>query len=280
MLQKTELNRLELQARKHKDFDDKILQKIFNSYKKEINVLDVGCSNGYRTIERFKNVNVVKNVIGVDISKEAIDYARKFYSSNDKFKFLNLDVKKEDFIYSIYKTNISGFDLIYLSYTIHFLKDKKEILKKAYNLLNPNGTIFIRDLDDNAKLFYPDINQICEFAIDKTKSIPGQSDRESARKLYFITKQLGFSNIEMHYDVKDTLNTTIQERKEIFRENFSFRLNTLDSLLKQGKTQYQKDYNLLKNALENIEQLFLSNNFYYMEVNFVLTAKKNISNND
>ena len=274
MDKQVEISRLELQSDRHKVFDLNIIDKIIREFDSKLTVLDIGCSNGYRSYSRFAENSNIKHIIGIDIDKSAINVAQKNYSEIPKLRFEHLDFSKEDDIKFLKKEYPEGFDIVHASYAIHFIKDHQNTLRNMYSLLKKNGILFIRDLDDSAKIFYPDPNQICNYVINKTKTIPGQSDRESSRKLYHYAIQAGFKYPKMYYDIKDTINTTIQERKELFTENFSFRLNRISELISKGEEKYRDDYIILKSSIEKIEKLFHSEDFYYMEVNFVFIAKK------
>jgi len=74
-------------------------------------VLDVGCSSGYLLRYLLKNVSGfnIKNYLGVDISKSAIDFAQKKYGTNN-FKVLD----NENLIFKDYTV----YDIVYSRDTI------------------------------------------------------------------------------------------------------------------------------------------------------------------
>ncbi|MBC2696379.1 MAG: class I SAM-dependent methyltransferase [Desulfobacteraceae bacterium] len=92
-------------------------------------VLDVGCSFG-QTI-RGLITNGFNNVKGIDISNEAVDYCQKE----------GFNVECVDF--ADYQGE--AVDVIIMSHILeHFPKDNISLmLKKAYNILNPNGKLII-----------------------------------------------------------------------------------------------------------------------------------------
>ena len=114
------------QVKRPSNFAVKI-RKFLKNYKGSI--VDVGCGNG-RDLTYF--VNNKLNIIGIDISKNAIDICKKKIS-----KKIHQDLFVNDFIkfnYNNIKKNIS----IYSRFTLHTinLKDEKIFLKKLINLSN------------------------------------------------------------------------------------------------------------------------------------------------
>ena len=57
-------------------------------------IIDLGCGTGYGT--HLLSMVTHNLVYGIDISKEAIDYAKHYYS-RDNIKYLNMDIEKLDF---------------------------------------------------------------------------------------------------------------------------------------------------------------------------------------
>lgn len=66
----------------------KTLRKLISKCKKDMNILDIGCGNGYLTKKITKNF---KNVVAIDNSRSAIKFAKKNYKGNIKFKNVDLD---------------------------------------------------------------------------------------------------------------------------------------------------------------------------------------------
>lgn len=91
-------------------------------------VLEIGCSYGHYL---FQLKNLGWNVKGVELNKEAVDYA--------KF-FLKLDVINMD-IYSFHPDGL--FDIIYLRMVLEHMESPKVILNKCYSWLKPTGKLVL-----------------------------------------------------------------------------------------------------------------------------------------
>ncbi|TYS67714.1 class I SAM-dependent methyltransferase [Sutcliffiella horikoshii] len=92
-------------------------------------VLDLGCGDGH--FSKFCIENGAKNVIGVDISKNMIERAKKLYQ-DDNLNFMCLPM--EDMVL----TN-QRFDLIISSLSIHYIEDYSAMIQKINKLLKSNG---------------------------------------------------------------------------------------------------------------------------------------------
>lgn len=122
------------------------LSKSFISSKTVI--YDLGCSTGKKTNLIWKNLNNLKSleIIGVDIEKSMIRFAKKNYS-NKQTKFILSDLDKVNFK----KTNI-----FFCMYLFNFLNQdqKLKILKKINKSLKIGGVVFFADkvIDEKSEI--------------------------------------------------------------------------------------------------------------------------------
>lgn len=100
---------------------------IICKFRKSGKALEIGCSTGLM-------LSILKNrgweVTGIEMSKKASEVARS----------KGLDVRKADFM----EVNLDKtFDLIIFNHTLEHLKSPKDVLQKAYQLLNKKGVLYI-----------------------------------------------------------------------------------------------------------------------------------------
>ena len=103
------------------------------------NVLEIGCTNGFSSIEINKITKC--NVIGIDINKNSISNAI------EKIKLNGLDNNKIKFEYgnaeNLSKFKDNTFDLIICGNAISFISDKSKAINELIRVLKPNGFISI-----------------------------------------------------------------------------------------------------------------------------------------
>ena len=90
-------------------------------------VLLLGCGTGDES-RMFKELGA-KEIVGIDISKESIDIAKKTYPNCE---FYVADMHNLPF-------DDDSFDFIYSSLAIHYSNSPKKIFKEVYRVLNNNG---------------------------------------------------------------------------------------------------------------------------------------------
>ena len=105
-------------------------------------VLDLGCGSGYGSAELARTA---ESVVGVDVSPDAIGYARAHYQAASLSFALHSCV---DLPFSA-----GSFDLITAFEVIEHLTNWRELLKEAQRLLSPSGTFLVSTPN---KLYYAD----------------------------------------------------------------------------------------------------------------------------
>ncbi|MCG3696192.1 class I SAM-dependent methyltransferase [Aliarcobacter butzleri] len=130
--------------------------KEFSSLNK---MLDLGCSSGVIGLEITKNHPNIKTTLFdyeevTNITKEHINE----YNLQNRVFVLNGDIEKNDIG--------KNYDLIWCSNIFYFFKDKKEVIKKIYDALNPNGILVSchveidtkNSLDENSFFYFLSLN--------------------------------------------------------------------------------------------------------------------------
>ncbi|MBY7143944.1 class I SAM-dependent methyltransferase [Virgibacillus sp. NKC19-3] len=104
------------------------IKSIISSLKGK-SVLDLGCGDGH--FSKYCIENGAESVIGVDISNNMIDRAKRINKDNH-IEFLCMPM--EDL-----KLSNQKFDLIISSLSIHYVEDYAELVRKINRLLKTNG---------------------------------------------------------------------------------------------------------------------------------------------
>lgn len=133
-----------------------LLRYFFSSqFIKGKKVLDAGCGLGYGS--RSLNALGAKEVLGVDISKEAVEYARLTYGNN-AVSFINADVEELPFFEEKFDAIVAFEILEHLQDQISFLRGVKSNLKTdgIFLVSTPNKYTYPRGNPFHANELFPD----------------------------------------------------------------------------------------------------------------------------
>lgn len=281
-IQFEELQRLRIQATLYAESDIGSFKKALNLIEKKDDLvgLDVGCAEGLLTTKYFGAFDMFTHVLGVDKSEEAIEQTKaNEYSGSYGFKVADLETKDGIAVLKswLVENNLSGFDVIFSAYVFHHLHKPVKLLRELRKLLNPNGVIVIRSVDDRLSASFPDEQNIVNEIFDLSDRMPGMSKRDHGRQLYTQLWKTGFRNIDISYTMLDTVGKNIDERLVLFQDNFSWRPNSLKNAISaypQDKEKLEADLEWLENALEELESMFESEDYYHLEPVITIIGQK------
>jgi SAM-dependent methyltransferase len=126
------------------------------------NILDVGCSQGITSILLGREG---KNVIGIDLLEESIQYANNLLSTEEEITKKYVQFKTANFI--DFAQEKQTFDSIIFGEILEHITDPKRFIRMALNMLNPNGSLIItlpfgiNDYFDHKKTYY--LNDLLKF---------------------------------------------------------------------------------------------------------------------
>lgn len=125
---------------------EKALQKLAGVFKWRADgcdsALDAGCGSGDVTFEVLLPFlpATFRRVVGVDISKEMVEFAQKKYV-HPKLSFqefnLNVELEKQPL------KDAEPFDHIFSFYAIHWIRNQKLCMQNFHKLLLPGGDMFL-----------------------------------------------------------------------------------------------------------------------------------------
>ena len=273
-----EKERLEIQQKSYTDIDTKELDSLMDGFDDGIVVVDLGCSTGIQTFNRFDKYTKIKTIIGVDYNEKDIDEAiSKGYGDRYHFFVINLDEDdvSERIHEALRECGAEKADLMFCAMTLHHLKYPEKLLSNLYDLFSPGGKIYIRAPDDGGKCCYPDSELLEELLKRTEKLVSSASDRYFARKVYSMLFNTGYRNIRMKYSVYDTCERSRSDKEFIFRVAFDFRLNRLNQLEKLNKDnpKIMEEIKWQKDAIAKIGKMFMRRDFWFQSITYVAIAE-------
>lgn len=158
-----------------KQFLEAEINFVLNSIKQNDIVLDLGC--GYGRVA-FRLSEKAKKVIGIDISKDNIQMAKKISKTNKKFNFYTMDAKKLDFHDNYFDTTICVQNGISA-----FKVDPSELLKESVRVTKKGGTILYSSYSE--KFWY---HRLKWFQIQSEHKLLGEIDYDLTRNGFIVCK--------------------------------------------------------------------------------------------
>lgn len=261
------LDKLKKQAIGNQEFDDYVLNesKILNNI--DLKVLDIGCSNGFKTEMLFNKYDNIKHITGIDIDNNAILDAKEKFKGNKRYTFELKSIAEIE--------EQEKYDIINLSYVLQHLENPQEVLKKLRNNLTERGVIIIKVPDDSFKFCYPDeedllhqIFNLYENSIMKKQNITKFTDRYIGKKVKTYLSESNYKNIKLYYSITDTVEKNQEQRLKLFEGSIGFRSA-------KNKSNISEDTkNRINELLNKLKKKFEDDNFYYTMTVFYYIASK------
>lgn len=274
---KEEERRLRRQTSILKKHDMHIYEDILRD-KDNCSLLDVGCHNGNNIVSCFKNFHQIKRVIGIDRVPELIDVANLKYK-DDVFSFHCIDCTSETLIDDIRSLGVEKFSIIHVSMLLLHLNESEpqRLLKNLYELLDDDGVIFIRDIDDSLKLAYPDSNGLFEKMFEINDKEGGSGYRSSGREVFSYLVETGYKNIKLRRKGLDTIDMDEDEKNDYFKVCFSFVRPDLERLIEKNPNNdhWKELLTWVKDNYPKMKDKFVYDDNFFFQMGFmVYTATK------
>ncbi len=173
-----------------------IFQSLLPSFKDK-KILDLGC--GFGDLCKFAENDGARKVVGIDISKNMIDKAKKI-NYGEKISYLNLPMEK------INEIN-EKFDFVLSSLAFHYVENFDKLIKNIKNLLVPNGYLIFSQEHPVATAFIP----------PKNKKIDSKIDIENKR-YYLLSDYNNNGKRSIHWNIDGVVK---------YHRNFTAIINTL-----------------------------------------------------
>lgn len=191
-----EKSRLGLQIRLLEDCERPVFEGLFSG-RTGLRVLDIGCSSGEKTEKVFSHP-AVSRVIGLERNREAAEQAQR-RCGGERFSFYCCDMNNADFSRKLdsimAEHGISGFDLIYFSFSLIYMSDPEGLLRDLRGRLAPGGSVMILEVDDNRTTISPDEGKLIPAYVEMMIRNPFTGDRGLCRRLPPLLERCGYTDV-------------------------------------------------------------------------------------
>jgi 2-polyprenyl-3-methyl-5-hydroxy-6-metoxy-1,4-benzoquinol methylase len=156
-------------------------------------VLDIACGVGYGMQILLENdrLGKIKNIIGVDIDQETVEYARSHYD-DEKISYAVDDAAAPDLM-----TRLGSFDTIVSFETIEHLENDEAFMNNLFSLLKPTGKLIIST------------------PFGRGRGIPCSNPYHvhQYKEEEFLQLLSGFETIEMFYQRNEDIEKAVEGKK-------------------------------------------------------------------
>lgn len=221
--EKTERERLRVQNSLLSCYEAPVFAQLFPEGQ-EICVLDIGCNDGAKTVERFSS-DAVLRVIGLEYNRELAEKAEEMHG-NGKFSFCACDVEGRDFpdrLREIMREKqIDGFDVIYLSFVLMHLLDADRLLCALRPFLSAGGKLFIVEANDAASALTGDENGLLDAFLEILKKDKYSGNRELGAAICEKLAACGYEDLTVWHDAISAGRGEAEKKAAIFTTFFTY----------------------------------------------------------
>ena len=189
-----ELERLATQNRLMRECEAPIFRELFAG-RRGLNVLDVGCNDGEKTVRWFSDPAVEK-VLALELDEKLAARAQEAFGG-ETFRFCSCDVEAENFPAQLgallRREGRDGVDVIYISFLLSHLKQPETLLRLLRPLLRPGGCLVAVETDDARAALTPDDRRFREF-LDMLAGDPYAGDRSVGGRLNGMLTRCGYAD--------------------------------------------------------------------------------------
>ncbi len=218
-----EIKRLRIQNALLKEYEMPGLKKLFEAGNR-LNVLDIGCNDGGKTVDRFSDESV-SQVIGVEYNRDLAAKAMKDHG-NDKFFFIHANAEEEKFGLKLKeamrKRGIDAFDIIYMSCVLMHLNDPTDLLNRLSYFLRDTGSFVIIEMNDDISHMNPDPEGLVTEFLSMLKEDKYAGVRSGGGTLISLLKKSGHADFDIWADGVGAGKTERDKKERIFQTYFSF----------------------------------------------------------
>ena len=278
--EKTEMERLRVQNNLLSCYEAPVFAQLF-SEGHALNVLDVGCNDGTKTVERF-SLESVAHVIGLEYNEELAIKAEKLYG-NKRFSFFTCDVEDQDFPKQLRaimgEKHIDGFDVIYLSFVLMHLSDMSKLLAALRPFLKPEGKLVIIDANDSASTLTHDDTGLMNEFLNILKKDRYAGNREVGAVIRDELIACGYEDVFVWHDVIAAGAGEAEKKRAIFTMFFTFLPEDVRLLLsaEPENEEYKSWSTWLDRNYETLKQLVMQDQSEIsMGIKILTCAKGNL----
>ena len=218
-----ELSRLQTQRQLMRTCEEPVLRELLAG-RSELNVLDVGCNDGEKTVRWFSDP-AISRVLGLEYNTALARQAHETHGG-EIFSFYPCDVEAKAFPAILadlmQHEGIEGFDVIYLSFVLSHLTAPETLLRRLREVLKPGGVLIAVETDDSKSFLEPEGGELLNEFLALLRRDPYAGDRDIGGRLPRMLRGCGFAAPALCCDAISAGPGEQERKAQIFEMFFSF----------------------------------------------------------
>ena len=221
-----EIKRLKNQNQLLEEYEGPVYNHIFRKKRGQA-VLDIGCNNGMKTVERFDRKEI-ESVTGIEYHKELVAFANAGYKG-EKFVFYQADLEDSELEMVLKKDmkekKITGYDVINISFVLMHLKEPEKLLCRLKKYLKKLiiwlicSIVHMKNYFCRFSTMVPDEQKRMKLFLDICQRDPLSGNRHSGEKIKRYLKKSGYNKIVVHSKCVNAKEKE-KEKKELIFDTF------------------------------------------------------------
>lgn len=255
-----ELARLSVQSQLLHPCETPVFTQLFSG-QSGLNILDIGCNNGSKTVAWFSS-DAVSSVIGLEFNAGLAKEAQSRFGS-DRFSFYACDVESDHFSADLQKLmdrhGVEHFDVIYLSLVLMHLRNPSALLQQLRSVLKPNGLLIVLESNDYASVLPPPHTKLLQEFLDMLQRDPFAGNRSIGPCLPEMVTACGYTNPVIWFDSIQAQSGESAKKDAIFQTLFSYLPEDVLLLCQENPNhpEYQQWAYWLQQNFEQLKQAVL-----------------------
>lgn len=275
-----EIERLAVQNRLLSLYERPMVEKFFSGGA-GWTVLDIGCNDGRKTVQRFSDTGIGR-VVGLEYNENLAQTAQERYG-NEKFSFHHCDVEAPDFTEQLCRLceqeAIGTFDMIYLSFLLMHLSDPVRLLQRLRPFLKDGGCLLVIEPNDAVSKLDPDPQELLPAFLAILAQDKYAGNRSVGTRLPQLLQQAGYEEIHIWQEEISAKNGEMEKKQDVFQTFFSYLPEDVALLQSQEpeNPRYQAWHDWLQQNFEDLRNAVIQENGQvYMGVQMV-SCKNGVS---
>ncbi len=251
-----------------KDIESKIFDEMLKD-KSNITIFNPAIYEITSTMEKYSAFPQISHVYGFLCNQSTADEANAMYDDK-RHHFYAGNMEDSDFcdkMDSILASHgIEGFDVVDLTLILKDSDNPFDRLSAIVERLKSGGIIYVRELDDDMVIGYPDSQNKFAHLVKLLKTDKYAGNRNMGRSVFTYLKRTGASKVKMINTLLTTAGMSVKNRRLLFDTYFSYLEPEIDDLIKLNpdNDQYLNAKLWLKENYAQVQQSVLSPDFLFV----------------